>query len=73
MCASLIAKLQSSGVATNVVKTVVANMEELEPVCGTIAQVTGDNLGLHTLLGYAKSFNVNYFCHFCLVDKQTSQ
>ena len=29
MCASLIAKLQSSGVATNVVKTVVANMEEL--------------------------------------------
>lgn len=29
MCASLIAKLQSSGVATNVIKTVVENMEEL--------------------------------------------
>ena len=44
-----------------------------EPVCGTIAQVTGDNLGLHRLLGYVESFNANYFCHFCLVDKQTSQ
>ncbi|XP_039649874.1 uncharacterized protein LOC120555261 [Perca fluviatilis] len=44
-----------------------------EPVYGTIAQVTGDNLGLHTLLGYVESFNANYFCHFCLVDKQTSQ
>lgn len=29
MCASLIAKLQGSGVATNVIKTVVENMEEL--------------------------------------------
>lgn len=29
MCASLIVKLQSSGVATNVIKTVVENMEEL--------------------------------------------
>lgn len=44
-----------------------------EPVCGTIAQVTGDNLGLHTLLGYVESFSANYFCHFCLIDKHTSQ
>ena len=43
------------------------------PVCGTIAQVTVDNLGLHSLLGYVESFSSNYFCHFCLVDKQTSQ
>ena len=39
-----------------------------EPVRGTIAQVTGDNLGLHTLLGYVESFNANYFCHYCLID-----
>lgn len=44
-----------------------------EPVCGTIAQITGNNLGLHTLLGYVESFSANYFCHFCLVDKQTAQ
>ena len=44
-----------------------------EPVHGTIAQVTGDNLGLHTLLWYVESFSANHFCHFCLVDKQTSQ
>lgn len=37
-----------------------------EPVHGTIAQVTGDNLGLHTLLGYVESFSTK--CHFCLVD-----
>lgn len=44
-----------------------------EPVCGTIAQATGDNLGLHSLLGYVESFSANYFCRFCLVDKHTSQ
>ncbi|XP_059362352.1 uncharacterized protein LOC132101422 isoform X1 [Carassius carassius] len=44
-----------------------------EPVYGTIAQVTGDNLGLHSLLGYVESFSANNFCRFCLVDKQTSQ
>jgi len=40
-----------------------------EPVYGTIAQVTGDNLGLHTLLGYVESFSANHFCRFCLVDR----
>ena len=29
------------------------------PVCGPIAQVTGDNLGLHSLLGYVESFSSN--------------
>lgn len=39
LCASLIAKLQSSGVATNVVKIVVENMEELvEEICSTIKE-----------------------------------
>lgn len=33
---------------------------------------SNNNLGLHTLLGYVESFNVNYFCHFCLIEKQSS-
>lgn len=44
-----------------------------EPVHGTVAQVTGDNLGLHTLLGYVQSFSANYFCRFCLADRNTCQ
>lgn len=31
-------------------------------VHGTVAQITGDNLGLHTLLGYVVYFSANYFC-----------
>ncbi|XP_048042264.1 uncharacterized protein LOC125265811 isoform X1 [Megalobrama amblycephala] len=44
-----------------------------EPLFGTIALVTGDNLGMHTLLGFMESFSAHYFCRFCLVDKKTSQ
>ncbi|KAJ0069992.1 hypothetical protein NL108_018603 [Boleophthalmus pectinirostris] len=44
-----------------------------ELVYGTIAQVTGDNLGLHTLLGYVQSFTANYYCRFCLADKEICQ
>ncbi|KAI7811169.1 hypothetical protein IRJ41_011241 [Triplophysa rosa] len=44
-----------------------------EPLFGTVAQVTGDNLGMHTLLGFMESFSAHYFCRFCLVDKKTSQ
>lgn len=44
-----------------------------KPVHGTIAQVTGDNLGLHTFLGYVESFSANDFCHFCIADKDKCQ
>lgn len=44
-----------------------------EPIRGTIAQVTGDNLGVHTLFGFVQSFSANYFCRFCLIDKISSQ
>jgi hypothetical protein len=27
--------------------------------------IQGDNLGLHSLLGFTQSFNSNYFCRFC--------
>lgn len=36
----------------------------VEPVHGTIAQVTWDNLGFHTLLGYVESFSTNHFATF---------
>ncbi|XP_071831683.1 uncharacterized protein [Apostichopus japonicus] len=28
-------------------------------------QVVGDNLGVHSLLGYVMSFSANYYCRFC--------
>lgn len=44
-----------------------------EPVYGTIAQVTGDNLGMHTILGFTESFSSHHFCRLCLIDKSDSQ
>lgn len=35
--------------------------------------VLGDNLGVHSLLGYSESFVASYFCRFCRCDKITSQ
>ena len=29
----------------------------------------GDNLGLHTLLGFVESFRANFFCRICLINK----
>ena len=40
-----------------------------QPVYGTIAQVTGDNLGLNSILGYVESFTANYYCRMCLIDR----
>ena len=34
--------------------------------------ITGDNLGLHTILGFNESFNTNYSCRFCKIDKKNS-
>ncbi|MCI4374945.1 hypothetical protein PGIGA_G00012370, partial [Pangasianodon gigas] len=38
-------------------------------VYGTICQVTGDNLGMHSILGFTESFSGHYFCRLCLTDK----
>lgn len=43
-----------------------------QPLYGTIAQVTGDNLGLNSILGYVESFT-NYYCRMCLIDKASAQ
>ncbi len=45
----------------------------LNKLYGTIAQVTGDNLGLNSILGYVESFSGNYYCRLCLVDKASAQ
>ncbi|XP_055908123.1 uncharacterized protein LOC129942965 isoform X1 [Eupeodes corollae] len=31
--------------------------------------ITGDNLGLNTILGYSKSFNSHYYCRICTCSK----
>lgn len=34
-----------------------------------VAAVTGDNLGLHSILGFVESFRANFPCRICLADK----
>ena len=42
-------------------------------VYGTIVQVTGDNLGIHSLFGFVESFSARYCCRFCLAEKEDFQ
>jgi hypothetical protein len=35
-------------------------------------QICGDNLGLHTILGFCESFNAKYRCRFCKADKENT-
>lgn len=42
-------------------------------VYGTIVQVTGDNLGVHSLFGFVESFSARYCCRFCLLEKDDFQ
>ncbi|XP_053097912.1 uncharacterized protein LOC113523917 [Pangasianodon hypophthalmus] len=44
-----------------------------EQIYGTIAQITGDNLGMHSILGFIESFSSHHFCRLCLIDKNDSQ
>lgn len=43
------------------------------PLKGSVFQVTGDNLALHGLFGFAESYSANYCCRFCLTDKTELQ
>lgn len=40
---------------------------------GSIVQVTGDNLGLHTLFGFVESFTARNCCRFCLTCREDFQ
>ena len=44
-----------------------------EKVRGTICQITGDNLGMHAILGFTESFSGRYFCRLCLIEKNDAQ
>lgn len=44
-----------------------------EQIYGTIAQITGDNLGMHSILGFNESFSSHHFCRLCLIEKNDSQ
>ncbi|XP_057706931.1 uncharacterized protein LOC130924402 [Corythoichthys intestinalis] len=43
------------------------------PVRGSVVQVTGDNLGLHSMFGLVESFSARYCCRFCLAEKDDFQ
>lgn len=38
-----------------------------------MVSVEGDNLGLNTILGYIQSFNANYYCRICKMDKKEAK
>lgn len=38
-----------------------------------LAQLSGDNLGLHTILGFSEGFNANYPCRRCKMQKRECQ
>ena len=40
-----------------------------EKVHGTICQITGDNLGMHAILGFTESFSGRYFYRLCLIER----
>lgn len=44
-----------------------------EPIFGTIAQFTGNNLGLNGIVGYVESFSAKHYCRLCLTDKVLAQ
>lgn len=42
-------------------------------VYGSICQVIGDNLGMHSILGFTESFSGRYSCRLCLTEKADIQ
>lgn len=55
-------KLETEGI---LIKTENGN----ERVHFTVVVVTGDNLGVHSVLGLVESFSANFFCRFCTLHK----
>ncbi|KAB0798233.1 hypothetical protein PPYR_09226 [Photinus pyralis] len=39
-------------------------------ICFPLVLLVGDNLGIHSVLGYHESFSSNYPCRFCIADKK---
>lgn len=38
-----------------------------------LSLILGDNLGLHSILGFTESFQASRFCRFCNIDKKNMQ
>ena len=36
-----------------------------------LVSLIGDNLGVHNVLGFARSFSLNFSCRFCLIKKKS--
>ncbi|XP_071572601.1 uncharacterized protein [Temnothorax nylanderi] len=35
-----------------------------------LSLVVGDNLGVHSIIGFVESFNATFFCRFCLINRK---
>lgn len=46
---------------------------EVRTIYFKLALILGDNLGLHSILGFRESFNCPIFCRFCKLNKQNLQ
>lgn len=42
------------------------------PIKFALALILGDNLGLHSILGYSESFNAEFNCRFCKIKRNES-
>lgn len=42
-------------------------------VKGSVISIIGDNLGSHTIGGFAESFSANNFCRYCLISSEELQ
>lgn len=63
---SQINDLETNGLIINV-------NNKQETIYFALIGIIGDNLGLHTIFGFSKSFNSQYSCRVCLADKTTLQ
>jgi hypothetical protein len=54
--------LETEGISVN-------SEEGLKKVCFITSLLLGDNLGLHSLLGFVESFRANFSCRFCKASR----
>ncbi|KAL4710284.1 hypothetical protein ACJJTC_003564 [Scirpophaga incertulas] len=47
--------------------------ESIKTVKFAVACVAGDNLGIHSVMGFHESFASSHYCRFCLLSKQECQ
>ena len=65
-----------------VTKLIVDEVKQLEEgifidkdiyVIGTLATITGDNLGMNSILGLVESFSATHYCRFCMLPRAECQ